>query len=124
MTRVELDADCPGCGKHVHQEKEIEVPVKLKEIGPSYLPRLKCSDGNCETQIHRNRNYTEFPKSKCGNCGSPNPFKENETSFFGGPKGEVRKCINCSSDDLERMEPDDWRELGWPEPIAQHHPRD
>jgi hypothetical protein len=111
--RVSISGSCPNCSKHVTLEGD--APVKVKDAAPSYQPRFKCRDGSCDVGVHKNKNYREFPKTKCADCDQFNPFPENPD------RGYKNKCLWCGSEDLEEIDPEDLRDLGIPAPEPGEH---
>jgi len=107
MTRA---VTCPGCNQQIgladppEAQENIELRQQIEQLenepkAPSFIPGLRCTDGNCE-QIHENPRYTTRPKGKCSNCDQFSANKEG-------------KCSWCNEkDSIEEIDKDDLENLG------------
>ena len=101
---------CPGCQQQIaiddslqqNQLNQLQTQIQQLENepkAPSFIPGLRCTDGNCE-QIHENPRYTTRPKGKCNNCDQFSPTKEG-------------KCSWCKEkDSIEEIDKDELKDFG------------
>ncbi len=84
-------------------EKEV-----IKTVIEDFKPNYECPNGNCDTGVHKNKNYKKLVKGKCTNCDQ---FTKHDSGT----------CPWCKGTDIDSIDPEDLQELGIEKPITDEH---